>query len=438
MSNALHRVRRAWLAAAVSVAVAAAFAGGGCSQGDMPQGPAGDSWLSELIRLAPADYEPGWLYFANQKKMRDIAGADEFKGSPSLLRSSSVRPRASTPAAGSHVPIPWTYEGLTSMDIDFRVYGDRIYNLLGVDPFFIDEVIGVQAFDHVTPTFMAVKGGGTGYDQLPTYIEELGYYKRSYGELTYYQWYEDDENRISSRTREDPFRIYVPMMRVASLAVHNGRLFISKRTSSLLKALRTQQGEVPSLYDRKPFRELAEAMAPDVVSGFFLKPEFIVEGWANAKSVDTLDRYRSGESPWGILELYTAAALGKGIIGEQIYLVIGLHFSDSGAADRNIDELRNRWDTARIVLSDEHYNVDEPLNAFCAPLDARTTGLDDASILIARCPLTYYVPETPSFVSSYVRGTRPSLPSGALVDLLVQLHILHFLIPDPNVPAFRQ
>ena len=423
MYSVIHRVRSTLFVATVLIMAVTALVVGGCNENVMTEEAAADGWLSELIRLAPADYEPGWLYFTNQKKMRDIAGAIEFKGSPSLLRSSTARSATSSAdSSADYVPLPWTYEAHTTMDLYMREYGDRVYDLIGVDPFFIDEVIGVEAFDHDTPNFMAIDGGGAGADGLPRHIEELGYHKRADGELTYYQWYEDDVNRNSSRTREDPFR----PSRMASLAVLDDRLYIAKKSVFLRKALRVQQGDSPSLYDLKPFRELANAVAPEVVSGFFLKPEFVVQGWADAKTADTLDRYRNGEHRWSALEPYAAVVMGSGFMEEQRYLFIGLHFPDSGAADRNTREFKHRWDTARLVTSPDIYNVDEPLNAFCAPLETRTIVVEDASIMIARCPLTYYFPES-----------RPTFPPEALIEMLVQAHILHFLLPDLDDPALR-
>ena len=171
MYSVIHRVRSTLFVATVSVMAVAALVVCGCNENGMTEEAAADGWLSELIRLAPADYEPGWLYFTNQKKMRDIAGAVEFKGSPSLLRSSTARSATSTPETpGDYVPLPWTYEAHTTMDLYMREYGDRVYDLIGVDPFFIDEVIGVEAFDHDTPNFMAIKGGGAGAEDLPMHI----------------------------------------------------------------------------------------------------------------------------------------------------------------------------------------------------------------------------------------------------------------------------
>ena len=148
--------------------------------------------------------------------------------------------------------------------------------------------------------------------------------------------------------------------------------------------------------------------------------------WADAKTADTLDRYRNGEHRWSALEPYAAVVMGSGFMREHRYLFIGIHFSDAGAADRNTDEFERRWDTARLVTSPDIYNVDEPLNAFCTPLETRTIVVADASIMIARCPLTYYVPES-----------RPRFPPGALIDMLVHAHILHFLLPDLDDPALR-
>lgn len=419
MSNALHRARRALSAAAVSVAVAAAVAGGGCSEGDMPQGPADDRWLSDLIRLAPADYEPGWLYFANQKKMRDIAGADEFKGFPSIWESSGD--------GIVNAPAPSTYEPLTLIDIHFFDGADKIYEALGVDPFYFDDIIGVRSVDHQTPSFLAVRSDRTNDADLPEVIEGLGYNKRYDDGLTYYHWYDDDDAR-KPRAHESPFGFITPMLMVA-MSVQEDRLFMSKKSTFLLKALRTQQGDSLSLYDRKPYRQLAQAIAPDLVSGFFLKPEFIVRGWADAITDDTLDRYTTRDSPWDVLEPYSAVVMGSGYIEQRRHLFIGLHFPDPAAADRNIDEMKHRWNTARLIMSESKlatYNVDEPFNAFCAPLEARAVLLEDASILIARCPLTYYASES-----------RPIFPPNTFTDLLVQAHILHFLIPDPNDPVFR-
>ena len=66
--------------------------------------------------------------------------------------------------------------------------------------------------------------------------------------------------------------------------------------------------------------------------------------------------------------------------------------------------------------------LDEPFNAYCAPLEARSVVLRDASVLMAKCPIA--------------SNQGPLFPH-EFWFALVEAHEVHFLVPDP-VEASRR
>ena len=144
------------------------------------------------------------------------------------------------------------------------------------------------------------------------------------------------------------------------------------------------------------------------------------------KSAESLDQYITGENPWKVMDQYDAALMRTGVVDGQAHVIVGLLFSSPEAADENAEELGLRWSTARLRLMDGMFDMDEPFNAFCGPLDSRTVLLRDASVLIAKCPMSFYFLSQKDVFFPY-----------SFWWVMLRAQELHFLLPDP-VEAVRR
>ena len=72
------------------------------------------------------------------------------------------------------------------------------------------------------------------------------------------------------------------------------------------------------------------------------------------------------------------------------------------------------------------FDLDEPFNAYCASHEARSVVLGDTSVLIAKCPMSFYIP-----------SSRPKLFPIEFWIAMLEAQELHFLLPDPPEAARR-
>lgn len=420
----------------IGVAAVVAVLVTGCGEGSEPD-ELTDNWLSRAISLILAEHGSEYVYFANYAEARKAAGADEFRGGlyiwedvPAPISPSTGRP----PWVREEIDpsVPWTYALMPPSYMNIRTYSKRFYKGMGLDFFLLDEMVGVDSFDRDSFTFMAVNGEGVNHVTLPDIIQEMGYYSSTHRGLRYYQWFADDQNMDSRRSRDHPMgRMMASMFALRALAVLGDQLIFVEKTVDLLEVLDVHEGARASLSDQKPYRELARVAGPDLLGGAFLAPEFIYHIWDKdgRKPPNSLDHYISGESKWGVMDPYNAAVVGAGVVDGQAHMMVGLHFSSQEAAEKSVNELIHRWSTARLKLAMPYtaFELDRPFGAYCAPIDARAVALEDASVLIAKCPIFSY--------NSSKHGEV--VPADGFWAMVVEGQELHFLLPDPEEAAHR-
>ena len=389
------------------------------------------------ISLVPAEHGSEYVYFANYAEARRVAGAQEFRGGlhiwedvPAPISPSTGKP----PWVREDIDpfLPWTYALMPPPYMNIRNSSKRFYEGMGLDVFLLDEMVGVDSFDRDSLTFMAVNGEGVDHVALPSIIEEMGYYSSTHRGLPYYHWFVDDRNMDSRRSREHPMgRSMASMFVLRALAVLRDQLIFVEKTVDLFEVLDVHEGARASLYDRKPYRELAQVAGPELLGGVFLAPEFISRIWVKdgRKPPGSLDQYTTGESQWGMMDQYDAAVVGAGVVDDQAHVMVGLHFSNDDGAEKNVKELIHRWSTARLKLAMPYtaFELDRPFDAYCAPIDARTVSLQDSSVLIAKCPIS----------SPYNSSRHGEIGPDVFWTALVEGQELHFLLPDPEDAARR-
>ena len=426
----------AYLVTTIGLVAAVAMLVVGCWEGSEPE-ELTDNWLSRSISMVPAEHGSEYVYFANYTEARRVAGAQEFRGGLHIWEDVPIPISPSTgkpPWVHEDIDpfLPWTYALMPPPYMNIRNRYKRFYEGMGLDLFLLDEMVGVDSFDRDSLTFMAVNGEGVDHVALPGIIEEMGYYSSTHRGLPYYHWFGDDRNVDSRRSREHPMgRDMASRFALRALAVPGDQLIFVEKTVDLFEVLDVHEGARESLYDRKPYRELAQVTGPELLGGVFLAPEFISRIWVKGsrKPPGSLDQYTTGESQWGMMDRYGAAVVGAGVVDGQAHVMVGLHFSSKDGAEKNANELIHRWSTARLKLAMPYtgFELDRPFGAYCAPIDARTVSLQDASVLIAKCPISSY--------NSSRHGEV--VPADGFWAWLVESQELHFLLPDPEDAARR-
>ena len=408
----------------------------GCREGSKPV-ELNDNWLTGSISVVPAEHGSEYVYFANYAEARRVAGAQEFRGGlhiwedvPAPISPSTGKP----PWVREDIDafLPWTYALMPPPYMNIRNRSKRFYEGMDLDFFLLDGMVGVDSFNRDSLTFMAVNGEGLDHVALPGIIEEMGYYSSTHRGLPYYHWFVDDRNMDSRRSREHPMgRSMASMFALRALAVLGDQLVFVEKTVDLFEVLDVHEGARASLYDRKPYRELAQVAGPELLGGVFLAPEFISRIWVKdgRKPPGSLDQYTTGESQWGMMDQYDAAVVGAGVVDDQAHVMVGLRFSSDDGAEKNVKELIHRWSTARLKLAMPYtaFELDRPFDAYCAPIDARTVSLQDSSVLIAKCPIS----------SPYNSSRHGEIGPDVFWTALVEGQELHFLLPDPEDAARR-
>ena len=82
------------------------------------------------------------------------------------------------------------------------------------------------------------------------------------------------------------------------------------------------KGNLPSLYDDQGHRELAQAVGEELLTGAFLKSDYVADGWNESGLKKNLTKneqpppgkFASYSETWGIMEPYTVAVLGYSVV----------------------------------------------------------------------------------------------------------------------------
>lgn len=301
-----------------------------------------ESWLSEAIRSVPPDYGQTYLRFANYEAARSIAGADDFEGMSAVFTEGSDT-------------IPWTYTLLFS-DSSVSSYRGEIYEESGLDFYVADTYIWTEPQAFSSPTLRIVTGVVDDSSSLGDRLMEFDYQSANHGGTDYYySW--TDKFPSADIFRQNPFRSSVRQWN--ALAVIGDTLLARKRIQEMPQLIDVHKGNLPSLYDDQGHRELAQAVGEELLTGAFLKPGYVVDGWNESGLKKNLTKNEqtppgklaSYSDTWGTMEPYTVAVLGYGVVDGVGRNVIGMHYANREAAGRNADELMLRWNSSHLYIS---------------------------------------------------------------------------------------
>ena len=391
----------------------------GCGLWD-DAGPTPETWLSEAIKSVPQDYGNAALGFTNYHEARVIANAEGYNGMSTIM------------AEGADA-VPWTYSLISSEPFVNSAPTDIIFQETGFDFFALDQqiwqhrLVGPGQYEK-GPRFRIATGGFGGESAAESLVEwllERGLHSNTHDGVTYYySW--DDAPPGGREMMSNPFKMDAAN-HLNALAFVGDTLLVRKWTQNIPHQIDVHMGKRPSLWDDGGHRELAWAVGDEILTGVFLKPEFVAWGWSASgyKRDEEPDRLSDYANSWGTLDPYSVAIIGSDIRGETAHTVVALRYSDSEAAGRNAEELKRRWSSAYLRIDSsggssmgQTPDVFEPYAKICAPLDTRSVVYEKSSVLVASCPST-------DFVSDVHGTTGPTLWRG-----LVDHHELHFLAPD--------
>ncbi|MCY4654853.1 MAG: hypothetical protein OXC95_17030, partial [Dehalococcoidia bacterium] len=282
---------------------------------------------------------------------------------------------------------------------------------LWVDPPFYD-----------VPKFMVVEGGYQDAEQLSSTLKDMGYHTSAHNGVTYYRWLLGD---VMNLRRIQELRTNASLnFGLNTIAPIGEKLILSQREEWTKNLIEVHQGSRLSLYDLKHYRELAQAVGDEALAGAFVAPEFVEWTWTDmgVKPIEHLERYTSGPDAWSDLEPYTVAIVGNGVRNGVVNTIVALHYSDPSGAERNAQELKRRWDSAKFQAEEVRVfppPVKDPFAGICTPLETRTTAVGQSSILIGTCGTSEH---------RVVGG--PMLDGLHSWYALMEYKELHFLIPN--------
>ena len=368
-----------------------------------------DTWLSSALRSVPQDYGDTYLQFVNLRAARMAADATDFKGLETLHeRGISAW--------------PWTYDSVYA-EIPGRDYVNRIYDATGIDLLGLDYALWAgEIWAFASGLHLTIIKGGFG-DDVSARLERLGYQSDTYDGITwFYAW---SEYSFTGRAiSEHPFGIAA--VRLNAIARVDDKLLIRKFPRNMERQIDVHRGRLPSLWDNKPYKELAQAVGDELLAGAFATPANIRARWAEQNYSQTVGiaGYAPEAGDWGTLDAYSVAVVGYRVHNGQEETMIALHYADPDAAARNAAELELRWNTAQLhIYMNPGFDREETLHypslaAFCAPFETRALKYADFSILTATCPASDF--------NDYGSG----MSGRSLWLSLLRNHTLHFLIPD--------
>ena len=110
--------------------------------------------------------------------------------------------------------------------------------------------------------------------------------------------------------------------------------------------------------------------------------------------------------------------IGYGVLYGAESTIIAMYHPDPDGAERNAEELKRRWESARLDLR-RFSDSDIPFSELCSPLETRFETYGNSSVLIATCPTIEW--SNPTSIGTLGRDFWKGL---------VAHHELHFLVPD--------
>ena len=396
---------------AISLAVVIVVCAVGCGflddSGPPPELP--ETWLSDLIRTVPSDMGADYLLFANYAEARLAADATGFEGFDTFI-------------AEGPESVPWTYAMLPAKGM-FLSYSESARDIIGLDPLGLDQGIWSPLEGSSKPPFSITVGGLEGSEHIYTRLGEAGF-KTSfhYGVLLLYFWRDDPP--VPKEMMEQPMG--TSLFNLNAIAPIGERLAVSRRVETLERIIEVHDSSEASLWDEVPWRVLTQSVGDELLGGALLPPEYVVSrtatgsefGRSAEERLEDWERYAVGPDAWGTLEPYTTLVVGYGVRYGVEGTTIAMYHPDADGAERNADELKRRWESARLDLR-RLSGPDVPFSELCSPLETRTLVFDKSSILIAFCPA--------------IEQSNPTLIGTLGRDFwkgLVAHHELHFLVPD--------
>lgn len=401
----MDAVKVGFLAAVTLVcAVGCGLWGGSGPPPDLPE-----TWLSDLIRTVPSDMGSDYLLFANYAEARLAADATGFEGFDTFI-------------AEGQGSIPWTYAMLPAKGM-FMSYSESAREIIGLDPLGLDQGIWSPLEGSSKPPYSITSGGLEDSQNIYTRLGEAGFNTTfHYGVLLLHFWRDDPP--ALKEMMEHP--IGTSLFHLNAIAPIGDRLAIARRVETLERVVAAHDGAEASLWDKVSWRVLTQSVGDELLGGALIPPEYVVSrtatgsefGRSAEERLEDWERYAVGPDAWGTLEPYTALVVGYGVRYGVEGTTIAMYHPDADGAERNADELKRRWEAARLDLR-RLSGPDVPFSELCSPLETRTLAFDKSSILIAFCPA--------------IEQSNPTLIGTLGRDFwkgLVGHHELHFLAPD--------
>ncbi|MCY4651644.1 MAG: hypothetical protein OXC95_00600 [Dehalococcoidia bacterium] len=368
-----------------------------------------ETWLSEIIQAVPSDMGTDYLLFANYYEARLAADATGFGGFDTFIAE----------GPGS---VPWTYGMLPTKGM-FMSYSQSARNIIGLDPLGLDQGIWSPVEGTSRPPFSITAGGLEDQQKIYTRLGEADFKTTfHYGILLLYFW--RDYPPALKEMMEHPMGTSLFNLNV--IAPIEDRLAVSRKVETLERIIEVHDGKVSSLWDEIPWRVLTQSVGDELLGGALIPPEYVVSrtatgsgfGRSGEERLEDWGRYASGPDAWGTLEPYTALVAGYGVRYGAEGTTIAMYHPDPEGAERNADELKLRWKSARLDLR-RFSGPDVPFSELCSPLETRTEVFDKSSVLTLFCPA--------------IEQSNPTLIGTLGRDFwkgLVEHHELHFLVPD--------
>ncbi len=265
----------------------------------------------------------------------------------------------------------------------FQASVNNINELIGLDLLALDLGIWSWQPGNRSDTFLLFQGQFE-RDSTISKITKLGYAEERYLETVYYNLGDD----FTTFDRTHPMRrLGLTLNRIVIL---DDSLWAAPATRIINNLIATQQGAAPSILDSTAHRALAAAVGDGLVSGAFIPAQWVLDNWntVNTRPVTRLDRYLEGPEAWGSLASYTTVFFGYQAQGESEQIIVAFYYPDFSAADDDIQELENRWNTFYYDPAGPFSEIEEtPVTRSCSPLSTMAIRRSDHSILVGICPL---------------------------------------------------
>lgn len=374
-----------------------------------------DNWLSEELRVIPADYGGKFLRFANLKASKEAFGASDFTGIESFSGGKAF------PEDAFRVLV---------VNMPGRDYTGRIYEETGIDLWGFDSILwtGEPRIHTDSPYITVIRGGFE--SEVGARLERLEYESVSHqGVNWYYAW--TGPGPEFQKLRASPFS--TDASKLNAIAPAGDRLLIRRWTDNMQSQIDVYRGTQPSLWDEKPYRELAQAIGSELLAGAFVTSSNVRELWSTFDynlSPRRLPGFAPGSESWGTLEEYSLAIVGYRVMDDKEYSTIALHYADPDGAERNATEFEHRLKTAQLYLYNAGVNVpvgsDEsfhypPIASICERLEVETVEYAEFSVLVADCEARADDAELDGF---------NGLSATTLWKQVLYFGTLHFLVPD--------